>query len=130
MHDLIRDMGREIIRLSSPIEPGKRSRLWFHEDILEVLTHNMGTENIEGIKLDSPKQVEVQWSGTAFTKMKNLRILIIRNAIFSIGPTYLPNNLSLPSSYIQLDKPFKEFQILTQINFKGYGFRHSKRSTS
>lgn len=31
MHQLIRDMGREIIRRESPKEPGKRSRLWHHE---------------------------------------------------------------------------------------------------
>ncbi|MED6133128.1 hypothetical protein PIB30_025604 [Stylosanthes scabra] len=29
MHDLIQDMGREIVRQESTSEPGKRSRLWF-----------------------------------------------------------------------------------------------------
>ncbi|XP_059431231.1 disease resistance protein RUN1-like isoform X2 [Corylus avellana] len=38
MHDLIRDMGREIICEKSPNFPGKRSRLWFHEDFLNVLS--------------------------------------------------------------------------------------------
>ncbi|XP_042962528.1 disease resistance protein Roq1-like [Carya illinoinensis] len=33
MHDLLQDMGREIIRLESPNEPGQRSRLFFHEDV-------------------------------------------------------------------------------------------------
>jgi hypothetical protein len=37
MHSLIRDMGREIIHGKSPNLPGKRSRLWFHEDALNVL---------------------------------------------------------------------------------------------
>ncbi|KAL7235487.1 hypothetical protein ACSBR1_018894 [Camellia fascicularis] len=37
MHQLLRDMGREIIRQESPKEPGKRSR---------------GTETIEGFILD------------------------------------------------------------------------------
>jgi hypothetical protein len=37
MHDLIRDMGREIIREKSPNLPGKRSRLWLREDVLNVL---------------------------------------------------------------------------------------------
>jgi len=40
MHDLIRDMGREIVRESSAREPGKRSRLWFHEDVHDVLAKN------------------------------------------------------------------------------------------
>ncbi|KAI9077619.1 hypothetical protein K1719_040394 [Acacia pycnantha] len=37
MHDLLRDMGREIIREESPKDFGKRSRLWFHEDVINVL---------------------------------------------------------------------------------------------
>jgi hypothetical protein len=38
MHDLLRDMGREIVRDKSPKELEKRSRLWFHEDVLDVLS--------------------------------------------------------------------------------------------
>ncbi|MCH94802.1 TMV resistance protein N-like [Trifolium medium] len=37
MHDLLRDMGREIIRDKSPKEPGERSRLWYNKDVLDVL---------------------------------------------------------------------------------------------
>jgi L1 cell adhesion molecule like protein len=37
MHDLIRDMGREIVRQESTLEPGRRSRLWFSDDIVHVL---------------------------------------------------------------------------------------------
>jgi hypothetical protein len=44
MHDLIRDMGREIVRKRSAKEPGKRSRLWIREDVHDVLTkHNVRT---------------------------------------------------------------------------------------
>jgi len=38
MHDLLRDMGREIIREKSPKEPEERSRLWFDEDVFDVLS--------------------------------------------------------------------------------------------
>lgn len=38
MHDLIQDMGKEIVRQESPLDPGKRSRLWYYEDVLQVLT--------------------------------------------------------------------------------------------
>jgi len=41
MHDLLQDMGREIVRQESPKEPGKRSRLWFHKDVRYVLEENM-----------------------------------------------------------------------------------------
>ena len=40
MHDLIQDLGRDIARKDSPFDPGKRRRLWHHEDVLEVLTKN------------------------------------------------------------------------------------------
>ena len=38
MHDLLRDMGREIIREKSPKELEERSRLWFRDDVLDVLS--------------------------------------------------------------------------------------------
>lgn len=37
MHQLLREMGREIIRQESRKQPGKRSRLWYHEDVFNVL---------------------------------------------------------------------------------------------
>ncbi|RZB60813.1 TMV resistance protein N isoform B [Glycine soja] len=40
MHDLIEDMGKEIVRQVSPKEPEKRSRLWLLEDIIQVLEDN------------------------------------------------------------------------------------------
>jgi len=40
MHPLIQDMGREIIRRRSPTELGERSRLWFHEDVKDILENN------------------------------------------------------------------------------------------
>ncbi|TKY68188.1 TMV resistance protein N [Spatholobus suberectus] len=96
MHDLIQDMGREIVRKQSPLNPGNRSRLWSHEDILLVLKDNSGSSTIEGIMLHPPKLEKVDnWTNTAFEKMKNLRILIVRNTKFSTGPSYLPNNLRL-----------------------------------
>ncbi|KAF5469240.1 hypothetical protein F2P56_013328 [Juglans regia] len=40
MHELLEDMGKEIIREKSPEKPGRRSRLWFHEDVRYVLEEN------------------------------------------------------------------------------------------
>jgi len=40
IHDFLRDMGRAIVGESSVKEPGKHSRLWFHEDVLDVLSKN------------------------------------------------------------------------------------------
>ena len=41
MHDLLRDMGREIVREVSPSHLGYRSRLWFHQEVIDVLTKHM-----------------------------------------------------------------------------------------
>lgn len=40
MHDLIQEMGRNIVVKESPDDPGKRSRLWSREDIDHVLRKN------------------------------------------------------------------------------------------
>ena len=40
MHDLLQDMGREVVRQESPEDPSKRSRLWFHKDVRYVLKEN------------------------------------------------------------------------------------------
>ncbi|KAJ9162704.1 hypothetical protein P3X46_022460 [Hevea brasiliensis] len=52
MHQLVRDMGREIVRQESPEEPGKRSRLWHHKDAFNVLRENTGTETVKGLILN------------------------------------------------------------------------------
>jgi len=40
MHDLIQEMGKEIVRKECPQHPGKRSRLFNAEEICEVLRKN------------------------------------------------------------------------------------------
>ncbi|KAH9725710.1 ADP-ribosyl cyclase/cyclic ADP-ribose hydrolase [Citrus sinensis] len=87
MHDLIQEMGRQIVRRQSPDEPGKRSRLWKEADVHHVLSQNT---------------------------MTNLRLLKINNVQLPEGLEYLSNRLrlldwhryplkSLPSN-LQLDK--------------------------
>ncbi|XP_028785121.1 TMV resistance protein N-like [Neltuma alba] len=93
MHDLIEDMGKEIVRQQSRNEPGKHNRLWCYEDIIDVLQNNTGTDEIEVIILDLPKDKEIQWNGRAFEKMEKLKVLVIKNASFSEGIKYLPNSL-------------------------------------
>jgi hypothetical protein len=46
LHDMIEDMGKEIVRQESPEEPGKRSRLWFSKDIVHVLEENTVSNNV------------------------------------------------------------------------------------
>ncbi|WJX48459.1 hypothetical protein P8452_35019 [Trifolium repens] len=52
MHDLIQEMGHEIVRKQCVNDPGKRSRLWKPEEIYQVLKKNKGTDAIQCIFLD------------------------------------------------------------------------------
>ncbi|KAL2327185.1 hypothetical protein Fmac_020612 [Flemingia macrophylla] len=95
MHDLIQDMGREIVKEEAWNEVGERSRLWHHEDVLQVLANNAGSRKIQGIMFDPPQREEINCIDTVFERMKNLRILIVYNTKFLHEPRYLPNNLRL-----------------------------------
>ncbi|XP_031288163.1 disease resistance-like protein DSC1 [Pistacia vera] len=76
MHDLLQEMGKEVVRQESIKFPGKRSRLWHHEDIIPVLTKNTGTKRIESISLDMSKLTkDIHINSCAFRKMHRLRFL-------------------------------------------------------
>ncbi|KAM1357756.1 hypothetical protein EV1_044479 [Malus domestica] len=77
MHDLIRDMGREIVRAESLVELGKRSRLWHSEDAKNVLMNESGTEAVEGLNLRLPEDSddEESFSTEAFKKMRRLKFI-------------------------------------------------------
>ncbi|ESR56208.1 hypothetical protein CICLE_v10018524mg [Citrus x clementina] len=75
MHDLLQEMGRQIVRQESEKEPGKRSRLWDPKEIRRVLKHNKGTDAIEGIFLNLSKIKGINLDPGAFTNMSNLRLL-------------------------------------------------------
>ncbi|ESR55102.1 hypothetical protein CICLE_v10024583mg, partial [Citrus x clementina] len=83
MHDLLQKLGREIVRQES-INPENRSRLWqHHEDTYEVLTHNTGTEKIEGICLDMSNVKDIHLNPNTFTKMRKLRFLKFYSSSFN-----------------------------------------------
>ncbi|XLR13691.1 hypothetical protein S83_041629 [Arachis hypogaea] len=138
MHDLIQNMGREIVKQEAPREVSDRSRLWFHEDVLELLPDDKENKKIEGIKLVQCE--EHDWTDTAFEKVKKLRILILRNTNLSCRTIPLPEQLrlldwkgypsnSIPSnlkkivafslrhSPLMLEEPFQNFKHLTYMNF-------------
>ncbi|XP_058746889.1 disease resistance protein RUN1-like [Vicia villosa] len=93
MHGLIRDMGREIVRESSTKEPGKRSRLWFREDVHDVLTKNTGIETVEGLVLKVQRTSRVVLSTDSFKEMKKLRLLQLDHAILIGDYRYLSKEL-------------------------------------
>ncbi|MED6120241.1 hypothetical protein PIB30_019030 [Stylosanthes scabra] len=121
-HDLIQDMGREVFRQQSPNNPGKRSRLWIPEEVMQVLQQNIGTNNIELIFLEAPMSKVIEWDGEAFRKMKNLRTLIIKSGNFFNGPNHLPDSLRVlewrgyPSHSLPVDFHPKKLSILKLPN--------------
>ncbi|KAI4388865.1 hypothetical protein MLD38_001156 [Melastoma candidum] len=133
MHDLLQPIGKEIVHLESPKEPGRRSRLWSLEEVRYVLENNAGSGLVEGIYLTaaanrSAEEVErIEVDPKAFKKMTNLRILKLRNADLSKGLQYLPNTLrylewhnyslrSLPSSFQPKNLVELSFVLLTVVS--------------
>ncbi|KAK8564339.1 hypothetical protein V6N12_036465 [Hibiscus sabdariffa] len=90
MHQMIRDMGREIIRQESP-DVGERSRVW-HKDAFDVIREKTGSRTIKCLALDLqgllenkskktattlhlPKHSQVVMETQAFVKMQRLQLL-------------------------------------------------------
>ncbi|XP_050131224.1 disease resistance protein RPV1-like isoform X21 [Malus sylvestris] len=147
MHGLLEKMGKHIVYEESPTDPGKRSRLWFHEDVYDVLTENRGTWKIKGIVVKLPKTDVIPLNAKSFLHMVNLEIFINLNARFSGLVDYLPNDLrwvelggqsdihqkhmivfNLPSNYhprhlVRFDvsysgiRQLKEFKNLAKLTF-------------
>ncbi|KAF3949729.1 hypothetical protein CMV_024436 [Castanea mollissima] len=126
MHDLLQDMGQEIVRRESPKEPGGRSRLWIYKDVIHVLKKNTGTEVVEGIMLNMPIQEVEHLSAEVFSKMKILRLLIIGNMKLPKG--FINGTMKLPKVLIrgnvQLPKDLSYLSDeLRIIEWHGYPFK-------
>ncbi|KAK3430940.1 hypothetical protein EUGRSUZ_E02143, partial [Eucalyptus grandis] len=94
VHDLIQSMGMDIVRQECRSDLGRRSRLWLYDDVVDVLSHDMGDCAIEAIVLQPPEPIEIYIGRDAFTKMRKLRLLILDNVHNSFqGPIFLPKEL-------------------------------------
>ncbi|XP_028798421.1 disease resistance-like protein DSC1 [Neltuma alba] len=102
MHDLIQEMGWEIVREESIDNPGNRSRLWDANDIYHVLKHNMGTEAIQSITLNVAKIEDLQLSPKTLSSMDNLKFLNFYKGAFEKGNLHLPSGLEFLSNQLRL----------------------------
>ncbi|KAL4598027.1 hypothetical protein ACB092_11G029900 [Castanea dentata] len=131
MHDLLQEMGKNIVYEECPKEPGKRGKLWLFKDINDVLTKNTGTKAIQGIVLKLHKQKEalhkqkvVYWNPESFLKVHDLKLLIIDGVHLLHEPKYLPNALRFldwseyPSKYFPPSSQQKSFDSLKFISLK------------
>ncbi|KAL4570072.1 hypothetical protein LXL04_025723 [Taraxacum kok-saghyz] len=79
MHDLLQEMGHDIVRGGHPNSPEKHSRIWKEEDLLTICAMDATTEldTIEAIQLsydtDSPRNNQLQHLPPIAANTKNLR---------------------------------------------------------
>ncbi|KAH9778157.1 ADP-ribosyl cyclase/cyclic ADP-ribose hydrolase [Citrus sinensis] len=93
MHDLLQEMGQEIVRQESIKEAANRSRLWYHKDIYHVLKKNKGTDAIEGIFLNMSKIRNIHLDSRAFINMSNLRLLKFYTCEYMSSKVHLDQGL-------------------------------------
>ncbi|KAL3747066.1 hypothetical protein ACJRO7_015927, partial [Eucalyptus globulus] len=77
MHDQLRDLGREIVRLENPMEPQQRSRLWIEEEAKHVLDGNKGTSKIQALRFTLRGREEI-YTAETFKELTNLRFLQLK----------------------------------------------------
>ncbi|XP_024634734.1 disease resistance protein RPV1 [Medicago truncatula] len=88
MHDLIQEMGWNIVHQESPKDPGSRSRLWDPKEVYD------GTESVEGITLDVSKIEDLHLSSNSFSKMSEMRFLKFYYGKYNgTSNIYLPEGL-------------------------------------
>ncbi|XP_070672906.1 putative disease resistance protein At4g11170 isoform X2 [Malus domestica] len=75
MHDLIRDMGREIVRAECAMEPGKRSRLWHHEDVTRVLRDESLPKKLKFLCLDHSRNLTRLPDFSKLPHLENLSLI-------------------------------------------------------
>ncbi|KAF8016564.1 hypothetical protein BT93_H1933 [Corymbia citriodora subsp. variegata] len=143
MHDLIQAMGIDIVNQECEDDPGRRSRLWLYDDVVDVLSRDTENCHVKAIVLALPEPREMCINPSAFAKLKWLKLLILHNVHDSFqGLRCLPNELrwfewpgcahqipkfSSPQKLVGLNwsggnitgvlKQFKDFQNLKYINF-------------
>ncbi|KAJ4970930.1 hypothetical protein NE237_004029 [Protea cynaroides] len=84
MHDQLRDLGREIVYQENPKMPGKRSRLWLEQEVLDVLNTQAGTKKVEGLCIEVTNifySLPLMSEGLA--AMTNIRLLKLDYAVVS-----------------------------------------------
>ncbi|KAF5459739.1 hypothetical protein F2P56_019660 [Juglans regia] len=80
MHDLLKELGREIVRQECPEELGRRSRLFRVEDLYHVLKNDTGTDAIEGIVLDFCPEMKERLNAKTLSTMRKLRYFEIHHS--------------------------------------------------
>ncbi|XLT91986.1 hypothetical protein HN873_013661 [Arachis hypogaea] len=85
MHDLLEEMGKQIVIQESPNDASKRSRLWCYEDVDFVLTQKKETEATHSIVLHKVNmKTEGYRRDLSFSNMCKLKLLILGGLVAPI----------------------------------------------
>ncbi|XP_050116048.1 disease resistance protein RPV1-like isoform X13 [Malus sylvestris] len=94
VHDLLREMAKVIISEKSPSHPEKWSRLWNHQEVVDVLRNKSGTEEVEGLALHKPfSHDNSSFNTEAFANMRKLRLLLLYKVELNGEYKHLPKEL-------------------------------------
>ncbi|KAF1872981.1 hypothetical protein Lal_00016093 [Lupinus albus] len=130
MHDFLQEMGRDIVYRESMDNPGRRSRLWNSQDVMDVLTSNKGTDAVESMFLDMTQIPNLHLSSYAFKKMSRLRLLAFDsiNNLMIKNPVSIPDGLELPHNlrYLHWDEyPLNSLPSIRWENLVDLSMPHS-----
>ncbi|KAJ6854522.1 disease resistance protein RUN1-like [Populus alba x Populus x berolinensis] len=122
MHDLLRDMGREVVCKASPLHLGKRTRIWNKEDAWNVLDHQKGTDVVQGVALDYSNLKEL-WKGKKI--LDKLKILDLSHSRHLIKTPDLHSSslekliLKSCSSLVEVHQSIENLTSLVFLNMEG-----------
>ncbi|KAL4580306.1 hypothetical protein LXL04_016495 [Taraxacum kok-saghyz] len=109
MHQLVKEMGRKIVRQESEKEPGKRSRLWHHQDCISVLQDQSGTTKVEGFMIDMQRMEEAKSTSFSLELYLGKRVHV-NDADFKISALEnMKNLLLLQLNYVKFSGKWKKF---------------------
>ncbi|KAL5055145.1 hypothetical protein RYX36_035827, partial [Vicia faba] len=122
MHDLLEELGRKIVQENSSKEPGKWRRLWFDEQLYDVILNNM-ENHVEAIVLDHAykdyNEEMNTWIVDSLSKMSHLRLLIINSVNISGSLGCISNELRyvewLKYPFMCLPSTFQPNQLVELI---------------
>ncbi|XP_057448736.1 disease resistance protein RUN1-like isoform X2 [Lotus japonicus] len=109
MHDLLKELGKNIVREKFPEEPWKWSRLWDYKNFHKVMLENKTTETLQAIVIEQSwkhKFLDTTMKADTLSKMSHLKLLIFKdeNVNFLGSLNHLSNELG----YLHLKNyPFK-----------------------
>ncbi|XP_024044090.1 TMV resistance protein N isoform X3 [Citrus clementina] len=131
MHDLLQEMGREIVRQEFVKEPGKRSRLWYHEDVYHVLKKNKEALKLKSADLHHSDNLTRMLEPSEIPNLERINLSNCKS--LSYFPLFFQNVNNMLSRVVRLDLSYCAIMEIPQdigclsslkeLNLRGNNFR-------